>query len=81
MRTEINNEELEQVTGGSVRLNTTKMMIGFSVTQKKFKLKNCSDTQAMILVATLYEQYKTAGDRAYEEATYKAFHDKGWLDE
>jgi len=80
MRTEINNEELEQVTGGSVRLNTTKMMIGFSVLQQKYKLKNCTDTQAMILVATLYEQYKTSGDRAYEEATLAAFRAKGWLE-
>lgn len=79
MRSEINNEELEQVTGGSVRLNTTKMMIGFSVLQKKFSLKNCTDTQAMILVTTLYDQYRTAGDRAYEQATLNAFHDKGWL--
>ena len=36
MRTEINNEQLDQVTGGSVRLNTTKMMIGFSVLQQTY---------------------------------------------
>ena len=79
MRTEITNEELDQVTGGSVRLNTTKMMIGFSVLQQKYSLQNCTDTQAMLLVVSLYEQYKTAGDRAYEEATLSAFRQNGWL--
>lgn len=81
MRSELTNEEMEQVSGGSVRLNTTKMMIGFSVLQQKYKVVNCTDEEASSLVLSLYFKYKTAGDLAYEQATLDAFNANGWLAE
>ena len=80
MRQELNSVDLEQVVGGTVRLNTTRMRIGFTVLNQAFNLKNCEDYQAMGLVAELYGKYKNEGDRAFEEATLAAFRAKGWID-
>ena len=79
MRVEINDNALDQVVGGTVRLNTTRMRLGFTVLGEAFDLKNCTDIQAMNLVTELYGQYRNAGDRAFEEATKAAFAAKGWI--
>jgi len=79
MRVEINDNALDQVVGGTVRLNTTRMRLGFTVLGQAFNLQNCTDIQAMSLVTELYGQYKNAGDRAFEEATKAAFEQRGWL--
>ncbi len=79
MRQELNENALEQVVGGTVRLNTTRMRIGFTVLNKSFNLKNCEDYEAMGLVSQLYGQYKNAGDKAFEEATMAAFQSRGWI--
>ena len=75
----INDIELETVVGGTVRLNTNKMGIWFSVLQEKYELQNCEDYEAMSLVTQMYGQYKNQGDVAYETAVRDAFAAKGWL--
>ena len=79
MREQLNDQDMEMVVGGTVRLNTTRMQISFTTIKKVFKLKNCEDTDAMALVSQLYGQYKNAGDKAYEEATLAAFQSRGWI--
>lgn len=80
MRQELNDNALEQVVGGTVRLNTSRMRIGFTVLGKAFNLKNCEDYEAMALVSEMYGKHKNDGDRAFEEATMAAFRNKGWID-
>ena len=79
MKQALNDTDLEQVVGGTVRLNTTRMRIGFTVLGQAYNVVNCTDIEAMTLVTQMYGKYKTAGDRALEEATLKAFRAKGWL--
>ena len=74
-----NNNELEQVVGGTVILNTSRMRIGFTVLGEAYDVVNCSDDDARDLVNELYKQYKNSGDRALEEATREAFDSRGWL--
>ena len=79
MRTELNDNEMENVVGGTVVLNTSRMRIGFTVLGKAFNVVNCSDDDARDLVNALYKQYKNSGDRKLEEETYAAFNARGWL--
>lgn len=79
MKQALNDEVLDQVVGGTVNLNTNAMMIGFTVLGESFQLKNCTDTEAMILVVQLYSQYKKKGNLAFETATKEAFAANGWI--
>ena len=79
MKQEINEQDLEQVVGGTVYVNGTKMKISLTVLGKAYKLKNCEDYQVMGLVSQLYGQYKTKGDLAYETAVRDALSANGWI--
>ena len=79
MKQELNEQDLQQVIGGTVLLNTSKMKIGFSVIGGGYRLKNCEDYQVMGLVSQLYGQYKTQGDQAYETAVKQALEERGWI--
>lgn len=81
MRQELNEQEMDQVIGGTVILNTSRMRIGFTVLQKAFDVINCSDDDARDLVNLLYKQHKMEGDRALETATLEAFRQNGWIRE
>ena len=80
MRQQLDDNAMEQVVGGTVRLNTTRMRIGFTVLHQSYDLKNCEDYEAMGLLSQVYGQYKTQGDLAFEEATIAALRAKGWID-
>ena len=79
MRNELSEKDVEQVIGGTVLLNTTRMRIGFTVLNQAYNVVNCSDIEAMNLVTEMYGQYRYAGDQALEEATLAAFQAKGWI--
>ena len=79
MKQEINEQDLEQVVGGTVYVNGSKMTIKFTVLGAGYRLKNCEDYEVMGLVSQLYGQYKTQGDQAYETAVKNALRAKGWI--
>lgn len=79
MRQELNANDIEQVVGGTVILNTSRMRIGFTYLGEAYNVVNCSDDDARDLVNELYKQYKNQGDKALEEATREAFSSRGWL--
>ena len=79
MKYELNDDQLEQVTGGTVEFSGTKMRIGFTVLGEGYNVVNCSSDEAMALVMTTYLQYKDQGDLVNEQMTKAAFMAKGWL--
>lgn len=79
MRKELKMEDLAPVSGGTVRLNTTYMKIGFSELKQIYDVVNCTDDQALELVVTMYAQHKYEGDIALETATLEAFRANGWI--
>lgn len=79
MKEMLNDSQLEEVVGGTVRFNGNKMKIAFTVTGGVYNLKNCEDSDVLVLVSTLYGQYKDAGDRAYENAVKAALQSNGWI--
>lgn len=79
MREQLSENAMEQVVGGTVILNTSRMRIGFTVLGQAYNVVNCSDDDARDLVNALYKQYKNSGDRALEEATLAAFQANGWI--
>lgn len=79
MRQELNDTLVEQVVGGTVRFSGSDMLIQFTVLGETFSVKNCSDAEAMSLIVSLYAEYKTKGNRAFETATKAAFQSRGWL--
>ena len=79
MRHEMNEQDMEKVTGGPVRQNTTRMRIGFTEHGEAYDLKGCEDYEAMSLVTEMYAKHKNEGDWAYEEATLAAFRGRGWI--
>lgn len=80
MRHELDDNQLEQVTGGTVEFSGTKMKIGFTVLGEGYKVVNCTKDEAMALVMMTYLQYKDQGDAVNEQKTKEAFQAKGWLE-
>ena len=68
MKQMLNDDEMNQVVGGTVILNTSRMRIGFTYLQEAYNVVNCSDDDARDLVNELYKEYKNKGDKALEEA-------------
>lgn len=79
MRHELKEEQLEQVVGGTVEFSGSKMRIGFTTLGEGYNVVNCSSSDAMDLVMTMYLTYKSQGDLVNEQKTKEAFMAKGWL--
>ena len=81
MRQELFDDDLEQVSGGTVFLSKAKMMVGFEATGEKFKLKNCTYKDAWLLIDAMHDQYTNAGKTGseYEIAVRDAMKAKGWI--
>jgi len=79
MREQINFEDLEQVNGGVVYLSKDWMKVGFSTLKETYSLQNCTFGQAYALADAIYEQYKTQGNIAVDQATKAAFQKNGWI--
>lgn len=80
MREQINDQELEQVVGGIVRINGNIKGIGFTTLGQAYHY-TCSYSQAVSLAATLYEQYQNRSQADYEQAVLDAMRFNGWISE
>lgn len=81
VRQELNDKDLDQVVGGTVIVNGTRMRIGFSYHQQAFDLVNCDKIDAMLTATQIYAEYRDKGDKAFEEAVMNEFRNRGWLGE
>lgn len=79
MREQINEQELESVVGGIVRVSGNRMKVSFSTLQEAYKLVNCDASDAALLAQILYNEHKNEGDLAYENAVKAAFQERGWI--
>jgi len=80
MRNQINDQELETVVGGVVRVNGNRQRVGFTVIQKGFDY-SCSYSEAAALAATMYEQAVAAGktQAEYETDCMQEMLKRGWI--
>ena len=78
MKELMNDQELEQVVGGTVVVSADKMKIGFTTLKEKYSLKNCTFDQAMAVIYSMYGQYTTHGDD-YDAAVRDEFKSRGWI--
>ena len=74
---ELNDEELDNVAGGVVRVNGNTNRIGFSTLKKAYDLKNCSYYEARNLCESLLGQY--SNETEHEAACEAALKAKGWI--
>ena len=79
MREQLNDNALDTVVGGVVRLSGERMRIAFTTRKEAFNLQNCTYTQALVTVSTLYEENKHIGDAAFDNLVYNTFRDNGWI--
>lgn len=79
MKQEINDQELDLVTGGTVYISRDKMRVGFSSTGEKYDLKNCTFRQANDLAQDLWEANQTMGDSAFDALVKSEMKARGWI--
>ena len=77
MREELNVENLESVNGGRYVINGNTHQVAFRDAKQVFKLKNCSDYQAMELMDSFIGKYSTEVE--YDNACINALKAKGWI--
>lgn len=79
MRTELNDFQTENVTGGTVVISYDKMMVGFRGIHEKYNLINCTYFEARDLAESLWLQNQTLGDEDFDRLVRDAYKDNGWL--
>ncbi len=77
MREEIKAEELENVSGGRYVINGDTHQVAFRDAKKVFKLKNCTDYQAMEAMDSLIGKYSSEVE--YDNACIALLQSKGWI--
>jgi hypothetical protein len=79
MREQLNEQEMENVVGGTVIISKDKMVVGFSTTKEKYNLKNCTYRQVRDLVDDLLEANPTLGNAAFDKLAKDTLSAKGWI--
>ena len=79
MREQINDQEMENVVGGTVIISKDYNNIGFSTTREKFDLKNCTFKQARNYVDDLLEEHPEMSNAEFDNFVKNAFKAKGWI--
>lgn len=79
MKQEINDQELDFVTGGTVYISRDKMKVGFSSSGRKYNLKNCTFREANNLAQDLWEANQTLGDAAFDALVESEMHRRNWI--
>jgi len=78
MREELNMDDLTQVAGGKVYINTRTKKIGFKNISGVYPLQNgASPYEALELCDSLIGKYAT--DAEYDQACFNALKAKGWI--
>ena len=74
---ELNDEELDQISGGTVRISANTNRVGFTTSKRAYDLKNCTAIQARNLCEGLMGQFATEAE--YDAACEAALKAKGWI--
>lgn len=79
MRESINEQLLENVIGGTVIISKDYMIIGFSTTQEKFNLKNCSFKEVRDYIEDLLDANPNLNNAEFDALAKKNLQDKNWI--
>lgn len=74
---ELNDEELDQVSGGTVYISAGYKQIAFSNLGTVYNLKNCTPQQARDFCESMIGKYAT--DAEYDAACEAALKEMGWI--
>ncbi len=77
MREELKAENLDSVSGGRYIINGNTHQVAFRDAKKVFKLKNCTDYQAMELMDSLIGKYDT--EEEYDNACIAKLLELDWI--
>jgi len=78
MRNEINSNDLERVTGGTVYLNEMRNMCGFDTLGEKYELK-CKFSDARNTLFSLMAKYPDMGERQFDTLVRDTYRSNGWI--
>lgn len=78
MREELDMNELEYVTGGSVVISDIGR-VGFSTLGKKFKLQNCTWKEARNYAEELLDDNPQMTDKEFDQFVMNKFIELGWI--
>ena len=79
MREQLNEQDIENVVGGTVVISKDKMAVGFSTTKEKYSLKNCTYKQARNLVDDLLDDNPNLSNAEFDQLAKKTLQSKGWI--
>lgn len=78
MRQEINDLDLDKVSGGSVNLSEKKNKIGFDTLGEGYTLK-CTYKEARSLVSSLFAANQDMTEKDFDILVRNQFKAKGWI--
>lgn len=78
MRKELQDYEVEAVSGGTVILSIPLNIIGFNTTGEMFKLKGDPKKMRNKLIE-LYDENENMGDAEFDQLVKNTFLDLGWI--
>lgn len=79
MKQELNEQELENVVGGTVIISQDYMVISYTTIGKKKQLRNCSYRQARDYVDDLFDQNPGLSGQEFDQLCYDKMKAKGWV--
>ncbi len=79
MRQQLNEEVMEQVTGGTVVISKDKMKVGFTTLGEKYSLQNCQYRDAVSFIDELWESNRGLSDADFDQLAKKSLQAKGWI--
>ena len=80
MKQQLNDMDLDQVVGGTVKISESRGQIKFTEISGStpYNLK-CTFSEATVLAAQMYGQYAGKSAAEYETACKAEFQRKGWI--
>ena len=79
MKKEINDNELENVVGGTVIISNDYHNVGFSTLGEMYDLKNCTYKQARDFVDDLKAENSKLTDAEFDALAKQKLQAKGWI--
>lgn len=78
MKRELNEQELDEVVGGTVTLSAPLGIVNFSALGASFKIKG-DVKQMRNLLIQLYDENENMSDREFDTLVVKAYRARGWI--
>ncbi len=80
MKKELNDNQVEQVVGGTVVISANYMRIGFVTTKESYSLKNCTFREARNFAEDLLDANRQMSNAQFDQYCKQQMAEKGWID-